>query len=297
MYISSACCRTHGIRVGAGHFDGGIGGIMEEYRKSNLDLWNNWALLHVKSATYNMESFKAGKTSLRPIELEEVGDVAGKTLLHLQCHFGKDTLSWARLGATVTGVDFSDKAIGIARDLSAELGIPATFVLSDIYDLPNVLSGQFDIVFVSYGAIYWLNDLDEWARIAASYLKPGGVFYIAEFHPFLMVFEDAEGGSLKIAYPYGSDEPLRFETQGSYAAPDADYRGVEYGWNHSMSDIINALIKAGLQIEFLHEYHFSVDGGMLKALEPTGDSWYQLKNPIERAAIPLMFSIRAHKPS
>ena len=119
----------------------GVGDIMEEYRKSNLELWNNWALLHVSSATYDVASFKAGKNSLRPIELEEVGDVAGKTLLHLQCHFGKDTMSWARLGATVTGVDFSDKAIGIARELSAELGIPATFVLSDIYDLPNVLIG------------------------------------------------------------------------------------------------------------------------------------------------------------
>jgi SAM-dependent methyltransferase len=279
---------------------------MDQYRKANLDLWNNWAQLHLGSKVYDVESFKAGRSSLRSIELEELGDVRGKTLLHLQCHFGKDTMSWARLGATVTGVDFSDKAIEIARQLSAELAIPATFVLSDIYDLPDVLSGQFDIVFVSYGAIYWLNDLDEWARIAASYLKPGGVLYIAEFHPFLMVFDDNEGGNadsneddqnLKIAYPYGSTEPLRFETQGSYAAPDADYRGVEYGWNHTMGDIMNAIIKAGLQIEFLHEHHVSVDGGTLKALEPAGEGLFQLKNPLERAAIPLMFSIRAHKPA
>lgn len=273
---------------------------MDQYRKSNLELWNTWAQLHVGSKTYDVESFKAGKSSLNSLELEELGDVHGKTLLHLQCHFGKDTMSWARLGATVTGVDFSDKAIEIARQLSAELDIPATFVLSDIYDLPGVLSGQFDIVFVSYGAIYWLNDLDEWGRIVASYLKPGGVFYIAEFHPFLMVFEDNEEGGgqdLKIAYPYGSVEPLRFETQGSYAAPDSDYRGVEYGWTHTMSQIINALIKAGLQLEFLHEHHVSVDGGMFKALEAMGDGLFQLKNPVERAAIPLLFSIRAHKPT
>jgi SAM-dependent methyltransferase len=269
---------------------------MDEYRRANLELWNNWAQLHVQSNLYDVAGFKAGKNSLKSIELEEVGDVAGKTLLHMQCHFGKDTMSWARLGATVTGVDFSDKAIEIARELSAELDIPATFVLSDIYNLPNVLSGQFDVVFVSYGAISWLNDLDEWARIGASYLKPGGLFYIAEFHPFLMVFEDSKDGkNLEITYPYRTIDPLRFETQGSYAAPDADYKGVEYGWNHSMSDIINALIKAGLQLEFLHEFHYSVDGGMLKSLEPTGDGWHQLKNPVERAAIPLMFSIRAHK--
>lgn len=271
---------------------------MDEYRRSNLELWNNWAQLHFGSMTYDVEGFKAGKNSLGPIELGELGDVSGKTLLHLQCHFGKDTMSWARLGATVTGVDFSDKAIEIARRLSAELSIPAAFVRSDIYALPAALSGQFDIVFTSYGAICWLNDLDEWARIAANYLKPGGVFYIAEFHPFLMVFEDTEDKQhLKTTYPYSSAEPLRFETQGSYAAPDADYRGVEYGWNHSMGDIINALIKAGLQIEFLHEHHVSVDGGTFKALEPTGNGWFQLKDPVERAAIPLMFSIRAHKPA
>jgi SAM-dependent methyltransferase len=272
---------------------------MDEYRRSNLELWNNWAQLHVSSGTYDVESIKAGKNSLRSIELEELGDVQGKSLLHLQCHFGKDTMSWARLGATVTGIDFSDKAIEIARELSAELNIPATFIQSDIYALPAILSGQFDIVFTSYGAICWLNDLDEWARIAASYLKPGGVFYIAEFHPFLMVFDDSEGSpNLKIAYPYGSSEPLRFESQGSYAAPDAGYQGVEYSWNHTMADIINGLVKAGLHIEFLREHHLSVDGGSFKnALESTGDGWFQLKDPIERAAIPLMFSIRAHKPA
>ncbi|MDQ6692868.1 MAG: class I SAM-dependent methyltransferase [Chloroflexota bacterium] len=270
---------------------------MDEYRKSNLQLWNNWAELHVGSATYDVESFKAGKNSLNSIELDELGDVRGKTLLHLQCHFGKDTMSWARLGAVVTGADFSDKAIEIARGLSAELDIPATFVLSDIYALPAVLSAQFDIVFTSYGAIYWLNDMDEWARIAAGYLKPGGVFYVAEFHPFLMVFDTTpDEQNLKITYPYSSPEPQRFETQGSYAAPAAGYTGVEYGWSHSMSDIINALIKAGLRIEFLHEHHLSVDGGSFKAMEPTGDGWFRLKDPVEQAAVPLMFSIRAHKP-
>ncbi|MEO8288136.1 MAG: methyltransferase domain-containing protein [Chloroflexota bacterium] len=268
---------------------------MDEYRESNLDLWNNWAQLHIASDTYHVEAFKAGKNSLTPIELEELGDVAGKTLLHLQCHFGKDTMSWARLGATVTGADFSDKAIDIARQLSAELNIPATFVLSDLYNLPNVLHGEFDIVFTSYGAISWLNDIYEWARIASHYLKPGGTFYMAEFHPFAYVFDNSDDGEgLKLAYPYRSDEPLRFETKGSYAAPDADYTGVEYTWNHSMGDIVTALIQAGLRVEFLHEHFVSVDR-MYKAMESVGDGYYQLKNPLERAAIPHMFSIRAIK--
>lgn len=270
---------------------------MDEYRKSNLELWNNWTRLHTTSASdvYGITDFKAGKSSLRSLELEELGDVSGKTLLHLQCHFGKDTLSWARLGATVTGADFSDKAIEYARQLSAELDIPATFVLSDLYDLPNSLSGQFDIVFTSYGAIYWLPDMDRWAQIVAHFLKPGGTFYIAEFHPFAYVFDNADDGEgLKIAYPYRSVQPIRLESQGSYAVPDADYQGVEYGWDHSLGDIINALIKAGLHIEFVHEHDFTVFP-MFKCLERSEDGYYRLKNPVERAAIPLMFSIRAKK--
>ena len=126
---------------------------MDKYREANLELWNNWAEINVASETYNVEAFKKGRASLNSLDLEEVGDVAGKSLLHLQCHFGKDTLSWARLGATVTGADFSDRAIEIARGLAADVGIPATFVLSDLYGLPDVLEGEFDIVYTSYGAI------------------------------------------------------------------------------------------------------------------------------------------------
>ncbi len=270
---------------------------MDEYRKANLELWNNWAQINVASRTYNVQGFKEGKTSLNSLELEEVVNVAGKSLLHLQCHFGKDTLSWARLGATVTGADFSDAAIELARALATELEIPAQFVLSDLYNLPNVLDGQFDIVYTSYGAISWLPDMDAWARVAAHFLKPGGTFYVADFHPFAYVFDNSEDGEgLRVFYPYSSpqDKPLRFETKGNYADSESDYQGIEYGWNHSISDIVNALIKAGLQIEYLHEHHFSVDGSMFKSLIPDG-SYYVLKNPIEREAIPLLFSIRATK--
>ena len=151
---------------------------------------------------YDVESFKAGKLSLHPLELEEVGDVSGKSLLHLQCHFGKDTLSWARLGATVTGADFSDEAIGYARELSKEIGVPATFVLSDILDLPNALTGQFDIVFTSFGAIYWLPDIWKWGQVVGHFLKPGGTFYIAEMHPTAYIFENTkEDHELRVTYP------------------------------------------------------------------------------------------------
>lgn len=271
---------------------------MDEYRKSNLELWNNWAEINAASEMYNVEAFKKGKSSLNSLEIEEVGDVAGKSLLHLQCHFGKDTLAWARMGATATGADFSDRAIEIARELAVEIGVPATFVLSDLYNLPNALTGEFDIVFTSYGALSWLPDINEWARVVAHFLKPGGMFYVAEFHPFAYVFENAESGDgLRVAYPYESlpNNPLRFETQGTYADQAADYKGVEYGWNHPLGDIVTALTEAGLRIEFLHEQHFSADGSMFRGFERGEDGYYRLKDPVLREAIPLMFSIKAWK--
>ena len=144
---------------------------MEEYLKKNLDMWNDWAPLHAESEFYDVEGFKNGRNSLDSIELEEVGDVTGKSLLHLQCHFGMDTLSWARLGARVTGVDFSDKAIDIARSLSTELGIEADFICSSVYDLRKNLDGKFDIVYTSAGVLCWLPDLKQWAEIINHFPK------------------------------------------------------------------------------------------------------------------------------
>ncbi|MCG2767215.1 MAG: class I SAM-dependent methyltransferase, partial [Anaerolineae bacterium] len=172
---------------------------MTNYLETNRELWNGWAKLHIESAYYDVEGFKAGGESLHPLEIEEVGDVSGKTLLHLQCHFGQNTLSWARRGARVTGVDFSDDAIALACSLSRELDIEAEFIRSDIYDLPEVLDRQFDIVFTSYGVLCWLPDLTRWAEIVARYLSPGGTFYIAEFHPLLTMFDDA---GERLAFPY-----------------------------------------------------------------------------------------------
>src|SRR5689334_20987396 len=151
-----------------------------EWFALNRASWNARTPVHLRSRSYDLEAFKAGQSSLKPIELEQVGDVRGKSLLHLQCHFGQDTLSWSRLGAPVTGLDLSDVAITFARQLAAELALPATFVRANLYDLPEVLEGTFDIVYVNMGALNWLPDLDPWGRIVAHYLKPGGIFYMRE---------------------------------------------------------------------------------------------------------------------
>ncbi len=163
---------------------------MDEYRRANQDLWDEYTRINAASSMYDLAGFKAGRNALHPLEIQELGDVRGKSLLHLQCHFGMDTLTWARLGAQVTGVDFAPDAVRLARSLAGELGLAARFIQSDLYDLPNHLDETFDIVFTSYGALTWLSDIPGWAQVAARYVRPGGTFYIAEFHPAACMFSD-----------------------------------------------------------------------------------------------------------
>lgn len=262
--------------------------MADEAMAANRSLWDGWARLHFSSPFYDVEGFRAGKSSLCPVEVEEVGEVEGKTLLHLQCHFGLDTLSWARRGAVVTGVDFSEEAIALARALSAELGIPATFLCANVYDLPQLLPRQFDVVFTSYGVLGWLPDLDRWAEVVAHHLRPGGTFYMVEFHPVLgMLDEDGE----TLAYPYFPQaEPLKSEARGSYAVPDAEFTATAYEWPHSLGEVVTALLQAGLRLEFLHEFAYSTCGcwPFLQEVEPGKWVWKGRTNQF-----PHMFSVRA----
>ena len=267
---------------------------MNPHVQANRDLWNEWTPIHEKSTFYDLAGFKAGKSSLRSLELEEVGDVAGKSLLHLQCHFGKDSLSWARLGARVTGVDFSERAIALARSLSRELGIEADFVCGDIYDLHNLLSGQFDIVFTSYGVLCWLSDLRRWASVIAHFLKPAGTFYIVEFHPFAQVFyNEPDAVELKVAYPYfHQPEPMVWEAASSYADGSVAVASSSHEWAHSLGDILNSLIAAGLRIDFLHEFPYCVEQHF-PFMEQGPDGWWRLKGYED--SMPLLFSLKATK--
>jgi SAM-dependent methyltransferase len=265
---------------------------MDKYIGINRELWNELTPIHARSDYYDLEGFRSGKSTLRPIELEELGDVYGKSLLHLQCHFGLDTLSWARLGAKATGVDFSDKAIALARRLSKETGIEASFVHSDIYDLPKKLYGQFDIVFTSYGILCWLPDLRRWAEIITLFMKPGGTFYMVADHPLNNIFESVEDSSeLKVAYSYfHTPEPIKWEPGGSYADPNAKVSHPSYEWTHSLSDVLNALISTGLRIEFVHEFPVCA-WQRFPAMEQDKDGWWRLKGD----NIPFTFSLRATK--
>jgi len=267
---------------------------MQDYMNANRALWDELTPIHARSAFYDVEGFKRGRISLMNIEREEVGDVAGKSLLHLQCHFGMDTLSWARLGASVTGVDFSEKAIALARSLSQELDIPARFLQANIYDLPEMLSEQFDLVYTSYGVLGWLPDIQGWGQVVAHFLKPGATFYIVEGHPFLMIFDDAPGvTSYRMGLPYfQGPEPLRFEGNGDYADPKAQVTHPSYQWIHPLGEITSALTEAGLRIEFLHEFPVCA-WQALPFLEESDDGWWRVKDGM--ISIPMTFSIKATK--
>jgi ubiquinone/menaquinone biosynthesis C-methylase UbiE len=268
--------------------------------EANRALWEAWTAVHAEGEFYDLAGFRAGGIRLRDEEIEAVGDVRGKTLLHLQCHFGIDTLSWARLGATVTGADFSPAAIRLARELAADLGFAdARFVESNVYDLPANLDGEFDVVYTSRGVLGWLPDIAGWARVVARFVKPGGIFYISEAHPVFQAFENegVEPGELRLAYPYWEHrDPLVFEVHGSYADPTADVgEQREHGWDHGLGEIVTALIDAGLVLEWLRESpELDWAADFLVETAP-GSGRYRLP-PEVKGELPLMFSLRARKP-
>jgi SAM-dependent methyltransferase len=267
---------------------------MKQYLEANQRRWDQLTDAHENSEFYDLAGFRSGKERLRSIELSELGDVAGKSLLHLQCHFGMDTLAWARRGATVTGVDFSQRAITLAQSLSEELGIPARFYCTDIYELHEVLSADFDIVFTSYGVLHGLPDLRRWGEIIAHYLKPGGIFYIVEDHPFFRVFRAGAEGAFKPERDYFfTEEPERIEATGSYATKGDGPAGVQYVWDHSLGEVVTTLVDAGLSIEFLHEFPYAARA-KFPFMEQGEDGWWRLP-PDRHGTIPFLFSLRARK--
>ncbi len=224
------------------------------YIQKNKAAWNDKTDHHFNSAFYDVDSFVKGKNSLNKIELDLLDDVTGKTILHLQCHFGMDSISLSRMGAIVTGVDLSDKAIEKAKELALKTNTNAEFICCDLYDLGEHLDKQFDIVFTSYGTIGWLPDMDKWAAIISKYLKQGGTFFFADFHPVLWMFDD---DFEKITYKYEKSDPIIETISGTYADRSAPIISETISWNHSISEVLNSLIKHGLEITVLNEYDYS----------------------------------------
>lgn len=224
------------------------------YIEKNKKLWNSKTDYHLTSEFYNVEAFLKGKNSLNDIELNLLNTIQNKNILHLQCHFGQDTLSLVRLGASVTGVDLSDNAIKNANLLAKQTNLSAEFICCDLYSLPQHLDKKFDIVFTSYGTIGWLPDIDKWANIVSRYLKPNGKFVFVDFHPIVWMYDNAFE---KITYNYFNDGPIIETEEGTYADKTAPIKLESIGWNHAMSEVVNALIKNGLSIKSMQEFNYS----------------------------------------
>jgi SAM-dependent methyltransferase len=268
---------------------------MNEYVEANRRHWDEIVPIHVESEFYDVDDFRRNPDRVKGVERGELGDVRGKTFLHMQCHFGIDTLSWARQGAVVTGVDFSPNAVAQGRALAEELHIDARFIESNIYELPQKLDEQFDIVFTSYGVLGWLPDLKRWAEVAAHFVKPGGIFYIVEFHPFPWVFDDSpDVDDLRVKYPY-FDGPIVMDEDGTYAdrAATVEHRRT-YNFPYPLGKVVTSLIDAGLRIDFLHEFPFTSFQFVPFMEKREHGNLYLTKHD---GCVPLLFSIKATKPA
>ncbi|MEA2486788.1 MAG: hypothetical protein QOF16_442 [Actinomycetota bacterium] len=259
---------------------------------TNRAVWDEWTKRGATPGFQKIERFAAGDEILQAFEIDEVGEVKGKSLLHLQCHFGLDTLAWARRGAVVTGIDFSDEAIELASKLAADFGLPdARFISSDVLSLPDELDETFDIVYTSFGVLAWLSDLDRWAHVVAHFLKPGGTFYIAEYHPFPLLFDESSPRfDATLRNPY-----FRPDDAVAYSGADEGGEFTVYGWPYTLGDVVTSIAAAGLRVEFLHEFPFSESPHVAYLVE-SGDGTWRMPQEVS-GELPLVFSLRATKTS
>lgn len=262
---------------------------MKDYLAINKASWNKRTEVHYTSDFYDNASFIKGRNSLNDIEMSLLGDLRGKNILHLQCHFGQDTISLARLGAKATGIDLSDAAIHKASELAKITKEDVQFICCDVYDLPNHLNEKFDIVFTSYGTIGWLPDMDLWAGIIYHFLKPGGEFVFAEFHPVVWMFDDH---FKKIQYNYFNVEVIAENIDGTYT--DGQMEGCEayVSWNHNLAEVISSLLKQGLRLTDFEEFDYS-PYNCFKETYTAAPGKYRIKHL--DAKIPMVYALKAVK--
>lgn len=227
---------------------------MEDYIEINKKTWDSKVETHFESDFYDVKSFLNVKSSLTAIDLELLGEIKGKKTLHLQCHFGMDSISLSRLGAKVTGIDFSEDAINKAKELAKSANEDTQFLVSDVYNLPNVLNEKFDLVYTSFGVIGWLPDLKKWAEVISHFLKPDGELVFAEFHPVIWMHDD---DFEEVKYSYFNEEPIVETYEGTYADPNASIVNHTMTWNHAISEVLENLLESGLELTSFKEYNYS----------------------------------------
>jgi 2-polyprenyl-3-methyl-5-hydroxy-6-metoxy-1,4-benzoquinol methylase len=272
--------------------------------EANRANWNERVEGHLLA--YRAEEFAADPAAISGVVRDDLelmrpilpnGSPDGLRLLHLQCHIGTDTLSWARLGAEVTGVDFSREAVEAARELATKAKLPARFVESTVDDAATAVGERFDIVYTSIGVLLWLPRLDSWARTVFDLLEPGGVFFVRDTHPVLSALDyDRDDGELVLRRPYfGGGEPLRYDEGTSYVELESPLQNrISYEWPHPISEIITCLLDAGLEITSFQEQR-TIPWRALRMLEPVpGADGFAL--PSDSARVPLTFSLSARRP-
>ena len=260
--------------------------------------WNGRAAIHIKDGAggYRVQAFLDGADNLHDIEHAEIGDVAGLRIAHLQCHFGIDTLCLARRGASCVGLDFSPVAITAARELQAKTGLDASFVEGNVYDARELIEGDFDMVYVTWGAINWLPDIAGWAKVVASLLKPGGRLYLLEGHPFIMLLDETTP-EMRPAYDWRTpqDKPVTMDTATTYTGDTGIIaHPTTHEWIHPVSDILNGLIAAGLRVEALNE-HEQLAWAFAPHMVPVEGRRRMWVLPPGFPKLPLSFSIWARK--
>ena len=263
----------------------------ENYLEINRNSWNQRTVAHLDSEFYDVPRFLKGASSLKEIESGLLGDLKGKTILHLQCHFGQDSISLARRGAQVTGVDLSNVAIDNARKLAVETKTEgaAKFICCNVYDLPAHLDKKFDIVFTSYGTIGWLPDLDKWAKVISQFLKPGGQFVFVEFHPVVWMFDEDFS---KISHRYFNSDAIIETDTSTYTSKNDELVTENVTWNHSLGEVLNSLIQNGLRIGSFQEYDYSPYDCFNKT-EEFEPGKFRIKHLDNK--IPMVFSVKAEK--
>ena len=262
---------------------------MPDFLELNRQFWNHRAEQHFDSEFYDNASFIAGRNPLNPIDMAILGeDLSGQDALHLMCHFGQDTLALERLGATATGIDLSDTAIEKAKQLRDQLGLRAQFIRTNVLEIDQHLDQQYDLIFSSYGTIGWLPELQRWGQLIAQFLKPGGRFVFAEFHPVVWMYSDDFS---KVEYSYFNLKSYIEESQGSYAAPEDQKAHSSAYWNHSLADVFQALLGAGLSITHFSEYDYSPYDCFQKTVPCEGG--YQIQGL--ESKLPMVFAVEARK--
>lgn len=266
-----------------------------DWLEQNMAMWDLKVPTHLNSVVYDVPGFVAGALSLKPHEISDLGDVQGKDLVHLQCHIGLDTLSWARLGANVTGLDFSAQSILAAQRIASQAQLEARFVTANVYDAATVLGRAYDVVYTGVGALCWLPDLSRWASVISELLRPGGLLYLFEFHPVEWMLDRAERGGVELKFDYFTP-PDGYRAAGAvtYAelgAIDATQPTVQ--WNHPLGEVVTALVNAGLLIEELRELDRSILNNW-PGMEASDDGMFRMVR--NGPNLPLMYVLRARRP-